>query len=86
MITSTDIEIRQAGQGLLYVWTPAYRPLRRPKYTIQNSKGRWLLHQHADGFGVFWTGDRDFAALIHKPLELREAVACYIAQRERGFS
>lgn len=86
MITSTDVEITQAGQGLLYVWRPARRPFRHPDYTIQNSEGRWLLHQHADGFGVCWTGDRNFAALIHKPRELHEAVACYIAQKERGFS
>ncbi len=81
-----QIEIRQAGQGLLYVWTPACRPLRRPKYTIQNSKGRWLLHQHAEGFGVCWTGGRNFATLIHKPVELTEAVAVYIAQKERGLA
>lgn len=74
-LTVREIEIRQADQGLLYVWLPWGRERRHPRWRISNTGGVWSLYQVCDDYGVFWESKQNLAPLIHNLPELRQAVA-----------
>ena len=74
-MTKTNIQIVQSGQGLLSVQIND----KRSDWKIRNDNGIWNLYKMNDENSVC---DINFAGIIHKEEQLKQAVGMHINKFE----